>query len=376
MSFLLFMLVLGIMIAVHEAGHFCAARLCGVQVEVFSIGFGRPLFTKKFKTFEFRIGSIPFGGYVKLFGDDPKESTGHKDEFLKQPKRKRAFIVAAGPLFNYLLAWLLFCGVFAVGFSVPSPKIGTVLEGYPAEAVGLQQGDLIRQVNGHEITAWNDVVERIQGADGARLDILVDRNGAERTFVIDPQNRERTDVFGKKKPVSFIGVAPSEELMMLQYSIPEAFAKGTEALFRFTILTLQGLWYMIIGVLPFKESVTGPLGIYFITKQAMEIGLGAIMHLMAVISMSLGIFNLLPLPVLDGGHLFFIGVETLRGRPLSDRVQDRITQVGFALIMVLMAFVLINDVQRYWPHSQPVQQSDDFGDMLAGSDTEGGHATE
>lgn len=349
MSVIIFFVILGIMVTVHEFGHFIAARMSGVRVEIFSIGFGKPIYKKVLSSCEFRICLIPLGGYVKLFGDEPSDTTGAADEFLSKSKRARAFIIALGPIFNYILAWLLFCAVFFIGMEVPSSRLGSVLEGQPAAEVGLQEGDLITVINNEKIDTWQDIVAAIHDSKGQTIRLTAQRSDGSHEFIISPEKLEREDAFGKKIVVSFIGVAPSDELVDVKYSFFESIFEGTKALFTLTFMTVKGLWFMITGILPFKESVTGPLGIYFITKQAASIGIGALMHLMAVISMSLGIFNLLPLPVLDGGHLFFIAIEAIRRKPLSDKVQDRITQVGFVLIMALMVFVMANDLQKFLP---------------------------
>ena len=361
MSVIIFLVILGIMVTVHEFGHFLAARLSGVRVEIFSIGFGKALFKRQFDSCEFRLCIIPLGGYVKLHGDEPSEAKGDPDEFLSQSKRKRAFIVGLGPVFNYLLAWLLFCLVFMVGLQLPSTKIGSLLEDQPAAAVGLLEGDVVTTVNNESAVTWSDVVSLIHKNKSQELNISIDRDGEELEFSISPETRERKDVFGRKRSVSFVGIGPSADVVDVQHGFIGSLVEGTKTLFMLTGLTVKGLWFMVTGVLPFKESVTGPLGIYFITKQAAEIGIGALLHLMAVISMSLGIFNLLPLPVLDGGHLFFIVVEAIRRKPLADKTQDKVNQVGFVLMMALMVFVIANDVRKFF-FTKTVQQTEQVSD--------------
>lgn len=348
MSLIIFLVILGIMVTVHEFGHFLAARLSGVRVEIFSIGFGRPVYKKVFDGCEFRICLIPLGGYVKLFGDEPSEFKGQKDAFLGQPKSKRAFIIGLGPVFNYLLAWVVFCLVFIVGIELPSTKIGVLLDDQAAARAGILEGDKVLAVNGEDVDTWSELVAAIQANESSVLNMKVQRDGAAYDFQLTPDTKQRKDIFGRERKVSFAGIGPSDEMKRLQYPVFKSISEGTKSLFVFTGLTLKGLWLMITGAMPVKESVTGPLGIYFVTKEAAKIGLGAVLHLMAVISMSLGIFNLLPLPVLDGGHLFFIVIEALRRRPLSDKIQERVNQFGFAFMMLLMVLVVANDIQRYF----------------------------
>lgn len=348
MSLIIFLVILGIMVTVHELGHFLAARASGVRVDIFSIGFGKAIFKKKIDNCEFRIGLIPLGGFVKLAGDEPEERTGAADEFFSASKRARALIVAMGPICNYLLAWLLFIVVFTIGFEAFAPKIGELKDGFPAAESGLMVGDKVTAINGETVEVWNDVFTQIRANKGEDIVMDVERDGKAQLITIKPKQQTAKDVFGRERKISFVGIVPADERVHLKYGFFQAIPKGTQALFDLSAKTLTGLWLMVSGALPFKDTMTGPIGIYQITKQAAQIGLGAVLHLMAVISMSLAIFNLLPLPVLDGGHLFFIGLEAIRRKPLSEKVQDKITQVGFVLIMALMAFVILNDIQRFW----------------------------
>lgn len=347
-SIIIFFVILGIMVTIHELGHFLAARASGVRVDIFSIGFGKALYKRTIDQCEFRIGLIPLGGFVKLAGDEPDERTGADDEFFSQPKRKRAFIVALGPIFNYLLAWFLFIVVFSIGFEAFAPRIGELKEGYPAAESGLLAGDFVSSVNGEAVEVWMDVYTQIRASKGDDIVMNIKRDGVAQAITIKPKQQVAKDVFGREKKISIVGIVPSEDRIHLKYPFFQAIAKGTEALFDLSAKTLTGLWLMISGALPFKDTMTGPIGIYQITKQAAQVGLGAVLHLMAVISMSLAIFNLLPLPVLDGGHLFFLLLEAIRGKQLSDKVQDKITQIGFVLIMGLMVFVIFNDIQKIW----------------------------
>jgi regulator of sigma E protease len=347
MSVVIFFAVLGLMVVVHELGHFLAARACGIKVDVFSIGFGPTLYARKGRDCEFRLSAIPLGGYVSLHGDDPSKATGAADEFLRQPKRKRIAVIAAGPVFNFILAWVLFCGVYVVGYEASAPVIGGVMPDKPAAVAGLQKGDRISAVNAHAVETWQDVVTQVRSARTETLAVDVLRNGANVHFVVQPTKIDSHDILGKKVRVFFLGMEPSDETVRVKRTLGAAFIDGSRRFWVSSVLTVQGLWYTVTGALPFKESLTGPLGIYFITKKAIAVGLGAVLDLMAIISLSLAIFNLLPLPVLDGGHIFLLGVEALRRKPISDRFQEQLTNVGIGFIVLLTVFVLWNDVRKF-----------------------------
>ncbi len=347
MSFLIFILILGVLILVHEFGHFLLARLCGVKVEVFAIGFGPPLFKFKFKSFDFYICLILWGGYVRLAGFERGEYKGKPWEFLSKPLRIRAKIVLAGPFFNYLFSWILFCLMFLIGIEVFSNRVGELKEGWPAQRAGIKEGDIILEVEGKPTKTWQDITEIIHNTKKENIEIVVLREGKKIRFNLHPKQEEIKDIFGKRRVFSFIGVYPSSEKVKLKYSFLEAIKEASLRLLRLSFLTFKALFYIIIGALPFKESLTGPLGIYYITKQASQIGLSAILHLMAVLSMSLTIFNILPLPVLDGGHLFFLVIEKIRGKALSPKTEEIINRIGLSFIFILIFLVLYNDIIRF-----------------------------
>jgi len=334
------------MVVIHELGHFLAARACGIKVDVFSIGFGPTLFSHKGKSCEFRISAIPLGGYVSLHGDDPSKTTGADDEFLRQPKRKRMAVIAAGPIFNFILAWFLFCGVYVAGYEASTARIGGLIADKPAALAGIAKGDKIISINGTHIETWQDLVTEVRSARTDTLAIDLERAGARMHFDVLPAKIDSKDVFGKKVRVFFLGVEPSDEMIKIKRPLGGALVDGTKRFWTTTVLTVQGLWYTVTGALPVKDSLTGPLGIYLITKKAIAIGLGAVLDLMAVISLSLAIFNFLPLPVLDGGHIFLLMIEAVRGKPISDRIQEKLMNVGIGLIVLLTVFVLWNDVRK------------------------------
>ncbi len=343
---LIFLFILGILIIVHEFGHFIIARVSGIKVNVFSIGFGPRIIKKSFKTFDFRICAIPFGGYVKLAGAEQDEYTGKHFEFLSKPVGIKSLVVVAGPVINYIFAWVLFCLVFSAGVSVPSAEVGEIMKGYPAAESGLQAGDVIVAVGDKQVNSWSDLTQIIHNTNKEKLNIEVLRGEENLNFVIPVTRNEVTDIFGKKRTFSFIGIKPSGETVRVEYGFFEAVKEGTLALGRLTFLTLKALGFVIIGAMPAKESLTGPVGIFFITKQASDIGISAIINLMAVLSMSLAIINLFPLPVLDGGHIILFGLEKIRGKPLSAKAEELITRVGVSVIIILSLLVLYLDIEK------------------------------
>lgn len=347
MALIIFIFIISILVIVHEFGHFFVAQRLGVGVESFSVGFGPPIFKHKFRNFEFFIRIIPLGGYVKLTGDSVRECKGEKNEFYSQPVGKRSLIVGAGPLFNYLLAWFSFCIIFVGGFIVPSTRVGELLEGYPAEEAGIKPRDIILKIEDKKVKTWQEMAEFIHNLKKEKVRVTVLRGKREMEFIIKLKRKEVRDFLGRKRTFSFIGIAPSEEMVKLRYSFPESLLRATTYFFHLTFMILQSIGYILIGVLPLKESVTGPLGIYYVTREVASIGLGAILHLLGVLSLSLSIFNLLPLPVLDGGHILLFLIEKIRRKTLSERAEDLINQVGFVLIITLIFLVLYNDILRF-----------------------------
>lgn len=345
-SLLVFIIVLSIIILIHELGHFMAAKRQGVKVEKFSLGFGPKLISIKRGGTEYLVCLFPLGGYVKLAGDNRAEVKGEKFEYFSKSPGSRAKIIFAGPFLNYVLAFICFWFVFMIGFPSLTTKVGEVLKDYPAYTSGIQKGDQIIQIDSKEVKTWDQMQRAIQSSQ-EELDVKVQRNDKILDFIIKPQVKEANDMLGSKKKISLIGVVPDDEWITLKYNPLKSFIVAGTTLIDFTVLTYKSIWRMVIGRLSFKESVTGPLGIFYITKKATSFGISALLHLMAVLNLSLAIFNLLPLPIFDGGHIFLLGLEKLRRKPLSEKTENALNNIGLALIIALAVFVFYNDLAKF-----------------------------
>jgi regulator of sigma E protease len=347
-SLLVFLGVLSVLIIVHEFGHFLAARRAGVRVETFSIGFGPALFKKKIGSTDYCIGSVPLGGYVKLAGDNLEEYKGSSDEFYTKPVGKRFGIVAAGPLFNYLLGFLLFWLVFATGFESFGTRISGVLEGYGAAEAGLAAGDRILALNETSVTSADEVITFLRGVRAPyTVRVSFERDGVPMEMAVNVRRMDVDDQMGGRRTVSMLGVTfDTAEVVVKRFSVPRAFAEAVRSVKGVTVMTYKGLWRMMIGRISFKDSVTGPLGIFDMTSSVAKLGIMAVVNLMALLSVSLALFNVLPLPVLDGGHLFFLLVEKIRGKPVSTKVERAVSQVSMAFLIFFALFVTYFDLLK------------------------------
>lgn len=334
--------IISVLIVVHEFGHYIAAKRLGIKVDKFALGFGPIIFKKKGKETEFIIRAFLIGGYVKMAGDTRESCKGLEHEFLSKPIGIKAKIIFAGPLFNYFLALVVFCIIAFIGFPSPDAVIGSVLENYPAQAAGVQEGDRILAVDDKEVGHWLDMAKEIHQAEDA-VNLRIEREGEIIFLDISLRQEEITDNFGKKKSVSIIGIGRK----IIKYNLPRAIVKGFESLLNLTFLVVKGFLFMILGKIPFKEAVGGPLAIYYFTSEAVKIGIVAILGLMAILSVSLTIINLLPIPILDGGHLFFLFLEKVRGKPISEKVEEGLSRVSFSLLIIFFVFIVYNDFVRY-----------------------------
>jgi regulator of sigma E protease len=344
LSLLIFIIVLSILIIAHEFGHYLAAKQAGVKVERFSIGFGPTLLKIEGKETQFLISLFPLGGYVKLAGDNRAECKGLEYEFFSKPAGIKSRIVVAGPLFNYFLAFLIFVGIGIIGGFLPyqSPIVEEVLKDYPAYSAGIKEGDRILEINGKRIIIWAEIAQEIQKSK-EKVSIKLKRKGEIISLEVPLKQKEVIDSLGKKRTISVIGISSK------RYGFFKAFFKAAEAMFNLTFLILRNFILMILGVIPFKKEITGFIGIYYFTAQAAKAGLIALLDFMALLNISLAIVNLFPLPILDGGHLIIFLVEKIRKKQISERAEDILTRIGFAIIGLLIVFIFYNDIVRFGP---------------------------
>lgn len=425
--------VLGLMVLVHEWGHFIVARLMGVRVETFSIGFGPRLFGLRRGPTDYRVSALPLGGYVKMAGDNPlAERTGAPDEFLSRPRWQRFFIILAGPATNILLAVLLLAGVYAVRYERPAyvdepARLHGVVADSPAARAGLQAGDIVVEINGEANPTWQEVqvrtllggkgplsvtivrgeerftrllepelkgdreaafvgwypydpivikevdpempaadaglkegdeivaldgeatselgsrgfVERVQESEGTPLQLTVRRDGRSLDLTVAAEERTWRGQTGY-----FLGVGIGRRTHLVPLGLAAALQQSVADNLRFTgwlFAFMQGLFTGHVSM----RSLEGPIGITVLSGQAAQVGWSTLLNLMAIISINLGVLNLLPIPILDGGHIALLGVEGLRRRDLSLQFKERATQIGFMILLLIFVVVMYNDLARY-----------------------------
>jgi len=346
---LIFILILSLLIIVHEFGHFIAARKNGVRVENFSLGFGPQVFKKKKNDTEYSISLIPLGGYVKMAGDSQSEYKGKADEYFSKSIGSRFQIIFFGPFLNYLLGFLFFWCILFTGYPSLTTKVGGLIDGYGAKEAGLAVGDKIIVVDGKKVNLWEDLQLQIQKRkvkESVELSVL--RDNKELKFKVLIKDKILGDEIGEKRSLGIIGISPFDETIEVRHGLFESGYLGIKKTIDLTVMTYRGLWRLISGKISMRDSVTGPLGIFFITSKTAKLGLIAVMHLVAVLSVSLAIFNLLPLPILDGGHIFLLGLEKLRRKALGIKAEQVINNVGFTLMITIALLVTYNDILRLY----------------------------
>ena len=349
LTFILFLLMLGLLIVVHEFGHYIMAKRCKVRVEKFSLGFGPTLLSKKGNETEYSLNAIPLGGFVKLAGDNLEEYKGHSYEYYSKPPRQRAAIIFFGPFLNYLLGLLCFWVIFYVGYPTLTTKVGGLIDGFGAKEAGLKVGDKIVAIDGKKISFWEEMQKIIQAKKTNTLvNLSILRDGKEQSIEVKIKEKELNDQLGQKNSVGLIGITPFDEIIKVKHGPLESFSLAINKTMDLTVMTYKAIWRMIRGKLPLRESVTGPLGIFFITSKVKSLGIIAILHLVALLSVSLAIFNLIPFPVLDGGHILLLGIEKIRGKTLSVKTERILSQIGFSVIISLALIVTYNDLLRFF----------------------------
>jgi regulator of sigma E protease len=364
LTILQFLVVLTIVVFVHEFGHFIVARWCGVKVGMFSIGFGREIFgfTDK-KGTRWRFAWIPLGGYVKFIDDENAASQPSADAlerlsdadrsgaFQTKPLWQRAAVVAAGPMANFLLAIAVYAGVnLAFGVRTITPTVGEVKAGMPAAVAGIQPGDRITSIDGWTVEGFEDI-QRIVGINaGKPLQFGIDRNGEKLSLTVTPEVHEQADSFGGTFKRGLIGVTPSS-VAGFKDAKPvgpiEALRLGIRETYTNIAHTIQGI-ADIVTQRQAADQMGGPILMAQVTAKVAEGGIEPLLRWIAFISANIGFLNLLPIPVLDGGHLVYYAIEGVMRRPMSRRMQEIGFQIGVALVLMLMVYVNLNDLLRVW----------------------------
>ncbi|MFL4973918.1 MAG: RIP metalloprotease RseP [Microvirga sp.] len=355
-----FLIVLTVVVFIHELGHFLVGRWCGVGVNAFSIGFGPELvgFTDRHGT-RWKLSAIPLGGYVKFAGDVNGASVPDAASlaqmspaeravsFHHKTVLQRALVVAAGPIANFLLAIAIFAGITYVnGRQILAPRVDVVQVGSAAERAGFKPGDLVLAINGRSISSFTDMQRIVSASADDELSIAIDRDGREMTLTAVPDLKETETPFGKQR-IGLLGLQASrgpDDLKLVKYGLFDSIRLGAMETWYVVERTFTYIGRLVVG----RESadqLSGPIRIAQVSGQVATLGgTAGLVSLVAVLSVSIGLINLFPIPLLDGGHLLFYGIEALRGRPLSDRAQEIGFRIGLAIVVMLMLFATWNDI--------------------------------
>lgn len=355
-----FILILSLLVFVHEMGHYLVGRWSGIGILVFSVGFGPELagYTDKRGT-RWKLSAIPLGGYVKFLGDEDassKTDTGalagmspeeRSRTFAGASLGRRAATVAAGPIANFLLAIVIFATLFSVyGRPVADPVVASVVPASAAERAGVKPGDALISIDGNPVTTFEDVRRYVSVRPDTSIKITLKRGTEMVDVPLVPERKEITDGFGNKSEVGLIGIVTDDKagkFRMVQYTPTQAVAQGVKECWAIVTGTFDYLSNVVTGRMK-ADQLGGPIRVAQVSGQMASIGISALLQLAAMLSVSIGLLNLMPIPVLDGGHLFFYAVEAVRGRPLTERTQEIAFRIGFAIVLTLMVFTTWNDI--------------------------------
>lgn len=343
--FFITILAISFLIFFHELGHFLVAKYFKVAVIAFSVGFGKTLISRKIGSTEYKISAIPLGGYVQLKGQNdanPRERNYDADSYNSISVSKRIAILFAGPFFNIILAFFLYVGVGFLGFDKLSPVVGTTIANSAAKNAGIQKGDKILSINGEKIAEWDEIKPKISLSP---VDLVILRNGREFSLKLTPKIGDSKNIFGESVKIPLIGITPSGEFTKIYHTGFSAFSFALSETINASKITYQGLLKIIEGVISPKD-LAGIVAIADITTKAATIGVSTLFVITALISVNLGLLNLLPLPVLDGGHIVFNLYEAIFKKPASERVFVALSYGSMALLLALTAFTIVNDLLR------------------------------
>ncbi len=347
MGLLVSILVLSFLIFFHELGHFLAARMFGVTVEVFSIGFGKKLFCKKYGKTNYCLSAIPLGGYVQMKGQDdldPLKRSKDKDSYNAKKPWQRIIILFAGPFANFLLAFILYLAIAFMGVKELAPVIGKVSPNSPAKEANLKPKDKIIKINGIEIKTWGDLSEIIKNSTGTLI-FTIKRGDKIKNIKVTPKIIELKNIFNETVKKRAIGIMPSGDLVTLHLGFLESLKYAYQKTIDASYLIVKGLQKLIEGIVPLNQ-MGGVISIVQVTSKAAEVGIAALFGLTALISVNLGVLNLLPIPALDGGHIIFNLYEMIFRKPPNEDILYKLTIGGWVLLLTLMLFTIYNDIIR------------------------------
>jgi regulator of sigma E protease len=341
-------IALSLLILVHEFGHFLVARLANVKVLAFSLGFGKKLLKFTKGETEYILSAVPLGGYVKLLGESPGEEVVEEDiprSYSHKPPIVKILIAFTGPFFNILFACVLFFFVFASGYSVLSTKVGSVDKTLPAYEAGIREGDTIVAIDGQKIAEWTDLTDAMAKSEMRPMKIAVKRGDALLDLTLTPKEIESKNIFGDTIKRKVIGVGASNDFFTKQETVPGAAVKAVDQTYNLTKVTIVGIVKLIGGSISPKQ-IGGPLLILEVAgKQAKE-GKKNLIYFIAIISINLAVINLLPIPVLDGGHILFHAIEMVSRRRVSQKFIDVAQKVGMGILVAIMTLAFFNDIMR------------------------------
>ena len=343
--FLVTVLAISFLIFFHELGHFLAARLLGVKVNTFSIGFGEKIYTKNVGGTDYCLSAIPLGGYVQLKGQDdtdPKAKNYDADSYNVLSPIKRIYILFAGPFFNFILAFFIYILLGFIGVERLAPSVGHIAENSAAASAGIAINDKILEINGVKITEWEEISKNVKLEPST---ILIDRNGSILSINLTPKIGETINLFNEKMQQPLIGIKSNGEVIKIYHtglgSLKFAFGETIEA----SKLIFKSVTKIVSGAVPLKE-VGGIVQIADVTSKAAQISLSVLLLITALISVNLGVFNLFPIPALDGGHILFNLYELVFRREVNERVLVILTYCGWVLLLCIMVLATFNDIRK------------------------------
>ena len=345
-----FAIVLGVLIFVHEFGHFIVAKILGVGVEKFSLGFGPRIFGKKIGMTDYRISALPLGGYVKMVGEAPDSELDESQvplSFSHKSLFERSLIVLAGPVFNILLSVVVFFAFLQIsGLPILQPEVGGTQEGMPAHKAGILAGDRIVAVDGRPVSQWDEMAEIVKESGGRPLNFELLRNETTVSVQVVPRLTPSQNIYGEAVEKYIIGIAPSGAFTIRRLSPIEAMARGVSETWQIAKVTVLVIEKILTGSVSAKKALGGPIMIAQIAGEHAKEGVSDLIGFIAVLSVMLGIINLLPIPVLDGGHLLFFLIEAVSRRPVNVKMREVAQQIGIFVLILLMIYVIYNDISR------------------------------